>query len=152
MQTFLPYASFTESAQCLDRARLGKQRVENLQIAHALTHETYAWQNHPAVRMWRKHELCFLAYQRAICDEWTNRGYIDTCLVKTRRVLYDAYADEDDNLLISRSLNPEWFGNEDIHRSHRSNLLRKDRAYYELEFEVDLPDNLEYVWPVPLDN
>ena len=36
MQTFLPYASFEESAKVLDRQRLGKQRVECLQIFNAL--------------------------------------------------------------------------------------------------------------------
>ena len=36
MQTFLPLPTFAASAQCLDRARLGKQRVETLQFAHAL--------------------------------------------------------------------------------------------------------------------
>ena len=32
MQTFLPYSSFTESAKILDWRRLGKQRVEGMQI------------------------------------------------------------------------------------------------------------------------
>ncbi len=32
MQTFLPYDSYADSAAVLDRARLGKQRVEAKQI------------------------------------------------------------------------------------------------------------------------
>lgn len=36
MQTFLPYKSFEQSAACLDNKRLGKQRVEVLQILKAL--------------------------------------------------------------------------------------------------------------------
>ena len=32
MQTFLPYANYTKSAQVLDDKRLGKQRVEALLI------------------------------------------------------------------------------------------------------------------------
>ena len=36
MQTFLPYKSFTKSAASLDWRRLGKQRVENLQLMQAL--------------------------------------------------------------------------------------------------------------------
>jgi len=32
MQTFVPYANFSESAKVLDRQRLGKQRVETLQV------------------------------------------------------------------------------------------------------------------------
>jgi hypothetical protein len=36
MQTFLPYEDFTLSAQVLDYRRLGKQRVEALQIYNVL--------------------------------------------------------------------------------------------------------------------
>lgn len=36
MQTFLPYPDFEDSAHALDQLRLGKQRVENLQIMQAL--------------------------------------------------------------------------------------------------------------------
>ena len=36
MQTFLPFADFSKSAACLDDKRLGKQRVECLQILKAL--------------------------------------------------------------------------------------------------------------------
>lgn len=36
MQTFLPYPDFRQSAKVLDRARLGKQRVECLQLARAI--------------------------------------------------------------------------------------------------------------------
>lgn len=53
MQTFLPYSSFKDSARVLDRQRLGKQRVENMQIITALLDPDYGWQNHPAVNMWR---------------------------------------------------------------------------------------------------
>ena len=35
MQTFLPYESFRESAKVLDWRRLGKQRVEGMQIINA---------------------------------------------------------------------------------------------------------------------
>jgi len=44
MQTFLPYQNFTKSAQCLDRQRLGKQRVEAWQILQAITNPSYGWQ------------------------------------------------------------------------------------------------------------
>ena len=36
MQTFLPYESFEESAKVLDYRRLGKQRVEGMQIINAI--------------------------------------------------------------------------------------------------------------------
>jgi hypothetical protein len=36
MQTFLPYPDFRESLESLDNKRLGKQRVEALQLTLAL--------------------------------------------------------------------------------------------------------------------
>lgn len=36
MQTFMPYSDFEKVAQCLDNKRLGKQRVEALQIYNVL--------------------------------------------------------------------------------------------------------------------
>ena len=35
MQTFLPVADYTETARLLDNPRLGKQRVECLQVLRA---------------------------------------------------------------------------------------------------------------------
>ncbi len=41
---------------------------------------------------------------------------------------------------------PPWLGREDVHRSHRSALLRKDPGHYRPLFG-DEPDDLPYVWP-----
>jgi hypothetical protein len=41
LQTFLPYPDFAASAQALDQRRLGKQRVEALQVLRALTTPGY---------------------------------------------------------------------------------------------------------------
>ena len=60
MQTFLPHESFEKSAQVLDWRRLGKQRVEGMQIINAITGKTRkdgkpykGWINHPCSVMWR---------------------------------------------------------------------------------------------------
>ncbi len=60
MQTFLPEADFQDTAEHLDRKRLIKQSVENLQILKSLAgmYSSGAWSNHPAVKMWRGHEDC----------------------------------------------------------------------------------------------
>lgn len=137
MQTFLPYEDFVESAKVLDRQRLGKQRVETLQIMKALHTPSYGWQNHPAVKMWRGYEWYLMKYQEAICNEWTSRGYKDTCLEKTR----DLMAGQ-----VINTKRPDWLGNDELHRSHRSNLLRKLPEHYGILFE-NLSDNLPYVWP-----
>ena len=141
MQTFLPYRSFVKSAASLDRQRLGKQRVETLQILKALTDASYGWQNHPAVRMWKGHEAVLLDYQVAVCEEWAARGYRDTCLDKSTELLRRVG-------LISNADAPEWLGNDELHRSHRSNLLRKNPEHYAPLFGAGLPDDLPYVWPV----
>lgn len=140
MQTFLPYADFEKTATVLDMKRLGKQRVETMQIVKAiLTPEQRGWQNHPAVNMWRGHLGALLAYQTAICYEWVaNRGYKDTCLEKTEALLSNVPVSYDD---------PAWLGEDDIHTSHQSNLVQKDHIFYRPIFP-DVPDNLEYVWPV----
>jgi hypothetical protein len=143
MQTFLPYESYQKSAKVLDRQRLGKQRVETLQILNALTDPNYGWQNHPAVNMWRSYEFELVVYGIAICKEWISRGYKDTCLEKIAK-----FADQNPNISIEV---PDWLGNEDLHQSHRSNLLRKDPNFYANLFEESLPDNLEYFWPTKVD-
>lgn len=140
MQSFLPYADFEKSAAVLDRSRLGKQRVETMQIVKTiLTPEQKGWQNHPAVNMWRGYLGALLRYQEAVCNEWvTNRGYKDTCLDKTKIILSETELSDE---------MPPWVGDEDIHVSHQSNLIRKDPIFYVPVFP-GVPDNLEYVWPV----
>ena len=66
MQTFLPYADFERSARALDAKRLGKQRVETIQVVRALTRPGYGWANHPAVLMWKGYEEALGRY--GFCD------------------------------------------------------------------------------------
>lgn len=62
MQTFLPYADFSGSAAALDPRRLGKQRVEAIQVLRGLTVPGYGWRHHPAVRMWAGYEEALVRY------------------------------------------------------------------------------------------
>lgn len=139
MQTFVPYPDPTASALCLDDKRLGKQRVEVLQILRALRGVTKGWANHPASRMWAGHENALVIYGSAICGVWIERGFNDTCYEKIT-ALWD-YDNQDAPF-------PSWWGRIDVHLSHQSNLVRKDPAHYRTYFP-DVPDDLEYVWPVP---
>lgn len=140
MQTFLPYADFEESASCLDNRRLGKQRVEVLQILRVLTGKTNGWSNHPAVKMWRGFEVALANYGLFICWEWQGRGYKDTCFCK----IHDLFPDgRIAGLTITY---PVWLGDDNFHRAHRSNLLRKDETFYR-QFGWNEPMDLPYVWP-----
>src|SRR5690348_5136966 len=79
MQTFLPYADFTESARVLDRRRLGKQRVEAVQVLRGLTVPDYGWRRHPAVRMWTGYEEALVRYGLEVCRVWRDLGHQDSC-------------------------------------------------------------------------
>ncbi|WP_253907481.1 MSMEG_6728 family protein, partial [Arthrobacter sp. 35/47] len=78
MQTFLPYPDFAASAAVLDQARLGKQRVETLQILRALVLPDYGWRNHPATRMWMGYVPALTVYGLAMVSEWVSRGHADS--------------------------------------------------------------------------
>lgn len=135
MNTFLPYASFSRSAQVLDRQRLGKQRVEAWQILNAMEGAA-GWRNHPATLMWREAPRALALYGIAVCDEWIRRGYKDTMRERFMIVL-PRYAGPSA---------PWWLGWRDFHAAHRSNLLRKMPEYYGL-FNWTEPHDLPYVWP-----
>lgn len=143
MQTFLPHSNFLQSAACLDRQRLGKQRVECKQILLALgvpvganTPRGSAWRNHPATRMWKGYEGSLATYGWIVCMEWRDRGYRDTLAPQFLEAT------------TGRSIAPPpWIDNESFHASHRSNLLRKLPEWYG-QFGWGEPNDLPYVWPV----
>lgn len=148
MQTFLPYADFEASARVLDARRLGKQRVECLQVLRGLTIPTYGWRHHPAVKMWRGHEEALGRYALTCCEVWVERGFADTVagtLGVELAAAGVAPVRSQADLAAARAL-PRWLGDEDFHRSHRSSLLRKDPEHYGRSF-ADVPDDLPYVWP-----
>lgn len=136
MQTFLPVSDFEESARILDYQRLGKQRVEVLQLLQALFGEKVGWINHPATKMWKGHTNALVLYGVAVCLEWRQRGYKDTCLEK----IQSHWRDE-----LNTDM-PNWINNPDFFAAHRSNLLRKKPEYYS-KFNWVEPDTLPYIWP-----
>lgn len=142
MQTFVPYgADFKSNAQCLDRQRLGKQRVETWQILNAMRNTT-GWANHPAVRMWRGNEPALAWYGHAMCREWIYRGYKDTMLPRFLDLIDQFSKDQHPNL----NSRPGWLADRNVIISHRSNLIRKMPEHYG-PFWPDVPNDLPYVWP-----
>lgn len=155
MQTFIPLPSFVESARVLDDKRLGKQRVEAKQILIALgvpvgEHDgnpSSRWRHHPAVRMWHGFERCLIHYALAVCGEWKSRGFRDSLeeqFVDASRWVIAAYHDISPSSVIG---SPSWIGDDRVHASHRSNLLRKSCEHYS-RFGWSEPSDLPYVWPV----
>ncbi|NPC95631.1 MSMEG_6728 family protein [Nocardioides sp. zg-DK7169] len=148
MQTFLPYPDFEASARVLDARRLGKQRVEGIQVIRGLIVPGYGWRHHPAVRMWRGYVEALGRYALTCCEVWVEEGRADTCAATIRSDLAGVGVERvrgQDDLGRADAL-PPWLGDEDFHRSHRSALVRKDPGFYRSRFP-DVPDDLPYVWP-----
>ena len=129
MQTFLPYASFEESLMCLDYRRLGKQRVEALQIINALEGRSKGWVNHPATRMWAPYVDALKTYHNLSIEIWKARGYKNTMKHFSVPQKYSQ---------------PHFLGNEKFHLSHQANLYKKSPADYP-QFEMEFQ---EYIWPI----
>jgi hypothetical protein len=153
MQTFVPSDDLEFISWCLDYKRLGKQRVESWQILNTLDcikrgdlymidkrgkRRKRGWVEHPAVLMWKGHEWFLCLYSEAICNEWIDRGYKDTMLER-----FEGWREQHPNAYKKA---PTWWGNELVHRSHRSKLLTKDYDYYKSTFPFDDP-GLDYYWP-----
>ena len=131
MQTFLPYSDFQGSAACLDRMRLGKQRVECMQILSALRGNGKGWGRHPAALMWAGHEDALEQYMRCCIMEWIGRGYKNTIAIPEENWDF---------------VQPWWLGDMRFHLSHRSNLIRKLPDHY-TRFGWDPNPDLPYFWP-----
>jgi hypothetical protein len=144
MQTFLPFPDFQQSAAVLDRARLGKQRVEALQTLRALVIPEYGWQSHPAIRMWMGYVPALTLYGLAMVDEWTARGGEDTTREKIMEFAPQAAHPD----YAAKIPMPPWLGAPEVHLSHRSRLIAKDPRFY-TELFPDTDPDLEYVWPEP---
>lgn len=132
----------------LDAPRLGKQRVETLQILRALTLPEYGWRNHPAVVMWRGRTDALVRYGLDSVAEWQRRGFPDTTAPQIAEFAPDV-ADLTQADLAAAGRLPGWLGRPDLHRSHRGKLVAKDPAHYRPVFgDVSEPaDDLDYVWP-----
>ncbi|MBB4787280.1 MSMEG_6728 family protein [Streptomyces rapamycinicus] len=149
MQTFLPYPDFRSSALVLDRRRLGKQRVEALQVFRGLVVPDYGWRHHPAVRMWAGYEEALVRYGLEVCMVWRERGHQDGCaatLVADLLAFRPGASVRQQVLLAAVGELPPWLGDDAFHSSHRSALVRKDPNSYAPIFP-DVPDDLPYIWP-----
>lgn len=173
MQTFLPYPDFSASARVLDDKRLGKQRVECLQILKALQPAepckkckgtgvlSVGWTSE-SVRQSYQCPACMGAGSKP--RAWANhpatrmwRGYTNTlinycwdmCDEWKRRGFDDSVAQTVAHYVQhgERSLVPPWLGDERLHASHRAALLYKLPSHYS-QFNWNETPKQDYYWPV----
>ena len=152
MQTFLPVKSFVKSAEFLDDKRLGKQRIEAAQILEILLKISilpsrlqsavpfdptfHRWHHHPAVLMWSGHEEWLKNYLDCVIGEWRSRGFANSITVPRYDCENQPY--------------PIWLGMEEFHRSHRTNLIRKNPSYYLKFWPEERDDSCLYYWPTKI--
>ncbi len=134
VQTFLPFPDFEKSAEVLDFRRLGKQRSEALTIYRAIRNGN-GWSSHPVVDMWRGYVEALKLYHDVVISEWIDRGY------RNNMDLFNVEEPID---------YPSWLGDERLHDSHKSNLLRKDPEFYG-QYDWDVSKDLDYFWPTKED-
>lgn len=143
MMTFIIIGDFILNAQLLDDKRLGKQRVEAMQILNILIAELkegssvaskkQAWINHPIVKAWRGYIPALQYYTNCIILEFIKRGG------KNNMSLYK---------INETIVYPWWTQWERLHHSHRAMLLRKDPFFYSSKFNVYKEYHLHgYIWP-----
>lgn len=149
VQTFLTHVDFHAAAAVLDARRLGKQRVEAIQVLRALTVPGYGWRHHPAAAMWAGYEEALTRYGLVVCEVWCAAGRPDTCagtlradLLRTTGLEHVRTQEE----LAGAAELPPWLGDAEFHRSHQSSLVRKLPEHYRPYFP-EVPDDLPYVWP-----
>lgn len=162
MQSFLPLTeSFEACAKVLDNRRLNKNALEGWQILMTLleldpqgNHRIpKGWVNHPAVKMWRGHEMALYLYIEAMVDEWKSRGFKSTIGDKARQTIKTAI---EKGITAGSGVNPQWMSHyrffEAVATSHRIALLNKDYDWYsQFGWEEDpgyRPETYEYLWPV----
>jgi hypothetical protein len=131
VQTFLPYRDFHKSMRCLDPSRLGNQVYRE-----CLTLINGGWNRHPASMMWRGYRRAFAEYCMAGLDVLAERG----TAYEHFRPVFQAHWDR------GHPGTPNWLGNREFHKSHKSNLLRKDHRYYG-KFRWTCGPGLPYIWP-----
>lgn len=132
MQTFLPWSDFAWCARVLDDDDLWEQKLDTLQIMHHLLIDGGGViSENPVVKMWEGYERALLAYQQAMCHEWSSvRGFEDTIWDSTRLMFLDIIVDPMATPLVP----PPWLGNVDFHIAQQAALLRKNEQFYRPHF------------------
>lgn len=142
MICFMPYPDFIQTAQCLDRQRLGKQRLEALHILKASLGYVKPYKSYASIRQWKGYLKALCHYGIIICMEWVERGYIDN-----QEPIFKIIDHQD--LRYDELIMPPWLGNEQYHSNQRARLLDKNFEWYK-QFGWEEEPTSEYWFPEEL--
>lgn len=133
MQTLLPYPDFSLSVCCLDNERLDKQCREALTIYQMIAEHKKGWNTEPICKMWSNYTSALAWYFNCAISTLNHK--------KLNRAKFPML-DTGHPIIM-----PYWVGDAKFHRSHQSNLLRKNESWYRIWFGPHVPKNLDLVWP-----
>lgn len=139
MQTFLPYADFQQIADCLDFSRLRAMLREPQQALDTLLMNPTrkgtprkGYVNHPLLNIWRGYEDALRLYINTMRKKWISIGR------NSNVPLFD---------LPSSIVMPPWFGLDEFHSPHRSQLYYKYPEHYSQFNWVEANQPVkDYVW------
>lgn len=161
---FVPYPNIYYSAHCLDKQRLGKQRVEAKQLIDLL--EEYdrtgmipskGWSSHPAFRSWIGFTNHLKVYFNIIVREWISRGcennmplyQIDETPYNIVECTFDGVKATYDNSKFNQYSFPYWVSFPPFYLSHQAALIRKNPFHYKPFYNETLIPFIDngYLWP-----
>ena len=132
VNVFVPFDYVKAISKKLDDKRLYKQIVECKQILRALRGEVKGYANHPATKMWRGSEMFLRYYQLVLLNEWLNRRWgVDI--------------DEEALKVAALCSPPNWWGDKEVHDSHKARLHQKDPIHYAQFKEYDKGQDYKWV-------
>lgn len=156
VNTFVLSKSKDDLFNDLDIKRLGKQRVEAMQIINVLEGGGTGYTNHPAVKMWEGYTEALKVYFNLCVKEWIGRGFNNTMALynvdeekyRIMECTFDgvtcSFVEEFDEYSF-----PPWFSFPPLIMSHRASLIRKDPIHYKMYIEDEMEEYYirGYLWP-----
>ena len=137
MQVFHPYKSALKSIQCLDNSRMGKQRLECIQILLANNNIDTEWEvpksvpPHKNVVLWKNYSGYLFYYLGILLNEWEDRGMKNFVCRGMYEKLRNIYG------LQENTKRPRFIDNKFI-QTQRLSLLNKKMEHYYKFFGKDL--------------
>lgn len=141
--TYLPYPDFRAFAKVFDNDLLLGQQLTVIEVVDILHSDTFGLEYyHPGVQMWKDFEpqLCELGI--SLYEESVKRKLGDPKIKAKLEWQLECATGGSYTLEL-----PPWFGNKNLHLSHRSYLIGMNFEHYSLHFDQDTPLHLPLVWP-----
>lgn len=155
MQTYFISADPTETAESLGAKEL-IQQIDDVLLILVTINQTAdtGFSAHPVVKMWRGHEVYLAHYGLIMCDEaLTNRPvHMISQSAGVIGEITQKRADIEQHLDWSASGEysmepPPWVRDPNLHKAHKSELLRANPSLYD-KYWPDVPMDVPCYWPV----